>query len=126
MQLAWPRLTRAALAAVALAAVVAAVFHHGGIQLGEYYAAISGVLLIFTVILNPEGIVGPLQAQLAALREKLRARRAPAAPPLAGGPPPADGAVPAGDAAPAARRPACSPRSARTGAVSLTGPPARC
>jgi ABC-type branched-subunit amino acid transport system ATPase component/branched-subunit amino acid ABC-type transport system permease component len=93
VQLAWPRLTRAALAAVALAAVAGAVFHHGGIQLGEYYAAISGVLLIFTVILNPEGIVGPLQAQLAALREKLSARRVSAAPPLAGG------TVPAGDAA---------------------------
>src|SRR5580693_8040304 len=101
VQLAWPRLTRAALAAVALAAVAGAVFHHGGIQLGEYYAAISGVLLIFTVILNPEGIVGPLQAQLAALREKLSARRVPAAPPLAG-PPLAGGTVRAGDAAPEA------------------------
>ena len=106
VQLAWPRLTRAALAAVTLAAVAAAVFHHGGIQLGEYYAAISGVLLIFTVILNPEGIVGPLQAQLAALREKLSARRLPAAPPPAApppaGPPLAGGTVPAGDAAPEA------------------------
>ena len=78
MQLAWPRLIRPALAVVALAAVLAAVFHHGGVQLGEYYDAISGVLLILTVILNPEGIVGPLQTQLAVLREKLRAGRAPA------------------------------------------------
>ena len=96
VQLAWPRLTRAALAALALAAVATAVFHHGGIQLGEYYAAISGGLLIFTVILNPEGIVGPLQAQLAALREKLSTRRVPVAPP------PAGGTAPAGDAALAA------------------------
>ncbi len=78
VQLAWPKLVRPALAVVALAAVAAAIFHHGGIQLGEYYDAISGVLLILTVILNPEGIVGPLQTQLAVLREKLRARRSPA------------------------------------------------
>jgi ABC-type branched-subunit amino acid transport system ATPase component/branched-subunit amino acid ABC-type transport system permease component len=78
LQLAWPRLIRPALAVVALAAVLAAVLHHGGIRLGEYYDAISGVLLILTVILNPEGIVGPLQTQIAALREKLRARRSPA------------------------------------------------
>ena len=78
LQLAWPRLIRPALVVVAVAAVLAAILHHGGIQLGEYYDAISGVLLILTVILNPEGIVGPLQTQLAALREKLRARRSPA------------------------------------------------
>ncbi len=88
VQLAWPKLTRPALVVVALAAVAAAIFHHGGIQLGEYYAAISGVLLILTVILNPEGIVGPLQSQLAVLREKLRARRSPAE---AGAPAAADG-----------------------------------
>jgi ABC-type branched-subunit amino acid transport system ATPase component/branched-subunit amino acid ABC-type transport system permease component len=78
VQLAWPRFIRPALVLVALAAVAAAIFRHGGIQLGEYYAAISGVLLILTVILNPEGIVGPIQSQLAALREKLAARRSPA------------------------------------------------
>jgi ABC-type branched-subunit amino acid transport system ATPase component/branched-subunit amino acid ABC-type transport system permease component len=78
VQLAWPRFIRPALVVVALAAAAAAIFHHGGIQLGEYYAAISGVLLILTVILNPEGIVGPIQSQLAALREKLAARRSPA------------------------------------------------
>jgi len=78
VQLTRPRLTRPALAVVALAAVTAAIVHHGGIRLGEYYAAISGVLLTFTVILNPEGIVGPLQTQLAALRGKLGTRLAPA------------------------------------------------
>ncbi len=77
-QRAWPKLTRPALVVVAVGAVLAAVFHHGGIRLGEYYDAINGVLLILTVILNPEGIVGPLQTQLAVLREKLRARRSPA------------------------------------------------
>jgi ABC-type branched-subunit amino acid transport system ATPase component/branched-subunit amino acid ABC-type transport system permease component len=113
VQLAWPKLIRPALAVVALGAVLAAVFRHGGIQLGEYYDAISGVLLILTVILNPEGIVGPLQSQLAVLREKLRARRSPApataAAETAGagvlaapdGPGPADGAA---AAAPPARR----------------------
>jgi ABC-type branched-subunit amino acid transport system ATPase component/branched-subunit amino acid ABC-type transport system permease component len=97
-QLAWPRLIRPALVVVALAAVAAAIFHHGGIQLGEYYAAISGVLLIFTVILNPEGIVGPIQNQLAALREKLEERRSPA---RTGALPPTDALRPA-DGPPAA------------------------
>ncbi len=108
VQLAWPRLTRPALMVVALAAVLAAIFHHGGIQLGEYYAAISGVLLILTVILNPEGIVGPMQTQLAALREKLSARRsrARAAAPgavTADGVAAADGLGPAGALATAER-----------------------
>jgi ABC-type branched-subunit amino acid transport system ATPase component/branched-subunit amino acid ABC-type transport system permease component len=76
MELAWPKFTRPALAVVALGAVLAAFLHHGPIQLGEYYAAISGILLILTVILNPEGIVGPMHTQLAVLREKLSARRA--------------------------------------------------
>jgi ABC-type branched-subunit amino acid transport system ATPase component/branched-subunit amino acid ABC-type transport system permease component len=96
VQLVRPKFTRPALVVVALAAVAAAIFHHGSIQLGEYYAAISGVLLILTVILNPEGIVGPLQTQLAVLREKLGARRsrARAAAPaeaVADGPTVADG-----------------------------------
>jgi ABC-type branched-subunit amino acid transport system ATPase component/branched-subunit amino acid ABC-type transport system permease component len=78
VQLVRPALARAALAIVGLASVAAAFAHHGGIQLGTYYAAISGVLLILTVILNPEGIVGPVHTQLAALRHKLGARRSPA------------------------------------------------
>ena len=85
VQLARPKSTRAAMAVVALAAVAAA-FHHGPVQLGVYYAAISGVLLILTVILNPEGIVGPVHTQLAALRAKLRTRfAARAVPPAAAG-----------------------------------------
>src|SRR5450756_1071016 len=78
VQLARPTLARTALAVVGLGSVAAAVLHHGGIELGAYYAAISGVLLILTVILNPEGIVGPVHTQLAVLRRKLRARRSPA------------------------------------------------
>jgi len=65
---------RAALVVVALATVLAAILHHGGIQLGNYYDAISGVLLILTVILNPEGIIGPMQTQYANLREWVIAR----------------------------------------------------
>ena len=87
VQLVRPTLARAALAVVGLGSVAAAIAHHGGIQLGAYYAAISGVLLILTVILNPEGIVGPVHTQLASLRQKLAARRSPtsAIPPAAAG-----------------------------------------
>jgi ABC-type branched-subunit amino acid transport system ATPase component/branched-subunit amino acid ABC-type transport system permease component len=77
VQLVRPTLARAALAVVGLGSVAAAIAHHGGIELGAYYAAISGVLLILTVILNPEGIVGPVHTQLAALRQRLAARRSP-------------------------------------------------
>jgi ABC-type branched-subunit amino acid transport system ATPase component/branched-subunit amino acid ABC-type transport system permease component len=85
LELVAPRFTRPGLVLTAIGAILAAILHHGGIQLGEYYAAIGGVLLILTVILNPEGIVGPMQAQYAALRERLLARRAPAhAAPAAG------------------------------------------
>jgi ABC-type branched-subunit amino acid transport system ATPase component/branched-subunit amino acid ABC-type transport system permease component len=77
VQLVRPALARAALALVGLGSVAAAFAHHGGIELGAYYAAISGVLLILTVILNPEGIVGPVHTQLAALRRRLAARRSP-------------------------------------------------
>ncbi|TVZ02400.1 ATP-binding cassette domain-containing protein [Trebonia kvetii] len=77
VQLVRPKAARAALAVVGLVAIAAA-FHHGPVQLGVYYAAINGVLLILTIILNPEGIVGPVHAQLAALRARLQARRSPA------------------------------------------------
>jgi ABC-type branched-subunit amino acid transport system ATPase component/branched-subunit amino acid ABC-type transport system permease component len=79
LQLVRPKFVRLALPVVGLGTVAAAIAHHGAVQLGDYYAAISGLLLILTVILNPEGIVGPAHAQLAALREKLRARRSPTA-----------------------------------------------
>ena len=77
VQLVRPTLARAALAVVGLGSVAAAIAHHGGIELGAYYAAISGVLLILTVILNPEGIVGPVHTQLAAVRQRLAVRRSP-------------------------------------------------
>jgi len=105
VQLVRPALARAALAVVGLGSVAAAFAHHGGIQLGAYYAAISGVLLILTVILNPEGIVGPVHTQLAALRQKLSARRS------------------AGPAVSAAAGPAVEP--AEAGVVAAAAAPAR-
>jgi ABC-type branched-subunit amino acid transport system ATPase component len=43
------------------------------ISLGEYFAVISGLLLVLTVVKNPEGIVGPLHGLVA----RIRARRNP-------------------------------------------------
>ena len=74
VRLAWPAFARIA-SGVVVAATVAATFRHGPVQLGSYYDAISGLLLILTVILNPEGIVGPVHTQIAALRERIKARR---------------------------------------------------
>jgi ABC-type branched-subunit amino acid transport system ATPase component/branched-subunit amino acid ABC-type transport system permease component len=101
-----PKSARAALAVVGLGSIAAA-FHHGPVQLGAYYAAISGVLLVLTVILNPEGIVGPAQTQLAALRARLRARRSPAraVPPAAEGEDTASAAAAGDETAAAAERP---------------------
>jgi ABC-type branched-subunit amino acid transport system ATPase component/branched-subunit amino acid ABC-type transport system permease component len=55
---------------------------NSAISLGEWYAVISGILLVFTVIRNPEGIVGPVHEQIAWLRARLRRgrRAAPAEP----------------------------------------------
>ena len=78
VRLTLPNLVRPALAVVALASAAAAILHHGGIQLGQYYTAISGTLLVLSVILNPEGLVGAMHRQIAAMREKIRARHAPA------------------------------------------------
>ena len=98
VQLIRPKSARVALAVAGLVTIAAA-FHHGPVQLGVYYAASSGVLLILTVILNPEGIVGPVQTQLAALRAKLHARRFPAQTIQPAGAAPADET---GEAAPGA------------------------
>ena len=38
------------------------------IDLGDWYAIVTAVLLIFTVIANPEGIVGPAHAKIGARR----------------------------------------------------------
>ena len=40
------------------------------VHLGQWYAIVTALFLIFTVIKNPEGIVGPAHAQLAARRLK--------------------------------------------------------
>jgi ABC-type branched-subunit amino acid transport system ATPase component len=55
---------------------------NSAISLGEWYAVISGILLVLTVIRNPEGIVGPIHEQIAWLRARLRRGRhaAPAEP----------------------------------------------
>jgi ABC-type branched-subunit amino acid transport system ATPase component/branched-subunit amino acid ABC-type transport system permease component len=42
------------------------------LHLGDWYTAVTGVLLVFTVIQNPEGIVGPIHTKF----EERRARRA--------------------------------------------------
>ena len=41
------------------------------LELGDWYGTITGVGLVLTVVLNPEGIVGPIHVML----EKMRARR---------------------------------------------------
>ena len=45
---------------------------NSAISLGEWYAAVSGILLVLTVILNPEGMVGPMHQQVDWLRGRLR------------------------------------------------------
>jgi len=40
------------------------------LHLGDWYTAVTGVLLVFTVIRNPEGIVGPIHARLDSRRER--------------------------------------------------------
>ena len=71
-------------------ALVAGVISAGGImfilidrqiELGDWYAIVTAVLLIFTVIRNPEGIVGPAHEKMAARRlARLTAQASAAAP----------------------------------------------
>jgi len=53
--------------------------------LGDWYQAVTGIGLILTVVLNPEGIVGPIHARLDA-RRAARGRGAEPGPPTTGGP----------------------------------------
>ncbi|MFT4265240.1 MAG: branched-chain amino acid ABC transporter permease/ATP-binding protein [Nocardioides sp.] len=69
-----PKLTRIGLGLVALG-TAAALFHHGPVKGGEYFTTVSGLFLILTVILNPEGIVGEVHAQIAHLRARRQTRR---------------------------------------------------
>jgi sulfate-transporting ATPase len=69
------------------------------VDLGEWYTIATGVLLVFTVIKNPEGIVGPVHMALERRRRALATPAAeqpaagtPASPPLARTMPPADDA----------------------------------
>jgi ABC-type branched-subunit amino acid transport system ATPase component/ABC-type branched-subunit amino acid transport system permease subunit len=52
------------------------------VNLGDWYVTVTGILLVFTVIMNPEGIVGPLHVLVA----RLRARRTAGVPPTAPAP----------------------------------------
>jgi sulfate-transporting ATPase len=56
------------------------------VELGDWYAIVTAVLLIFTVIKNPEGIVGPIHDRLAARRvaRLARAETVPSSPPVTG------------------------------------------
>jgi ABC-type branched-subunit amino acid transport system ATPase component/branched-subunit amino acid ABC-type transport system permease component len=40
------------------------------VNLGDWYTVVGGLALVFTIIKNPEGIVGPIHAKLAARRAK--------------------------------------------------------
>jgi len=52
------------------------------LHLGDWYTVVTGVLLVFTVVQNPEGIVGPLHTNLANRRERRRSAGATAPPVL--------------------------------------------
>ncbi len=62
---------------------------HRWFDMGDYYALISGIALILTAILNPAGIAGKTEEQIAWVRRKLAGRPAPSAPgtPVVEGPP---------------------------------------
>ena len=47
------------------------------LHLGDWYTVVTGVLLVFTVIQNPEGIVGPAHATLERRRSRRLAEPAP-------------------------------------------------
>ncbi len=47
------------------------------LHLGDWYTVVTGVLLVFTVVQNPEGIVGPVHTQLESRRERRGAPREP-------------------------------------------------
>jgi branched-chain amino acid transport system permease protein len=56
---------------------------HEVFQLGDYYALISGILLIATAILNPVGVAGETRRQVDWLRGRFRSRPPDAPPPPA-------------------------------------------
>jgi sulfate-transporting ATPase len=47
------------------------------VDIGDWFPIVTGVLLIFTVIKNPEGVVGPMHEQIARRRAKKAATRIP-------------------------------------------------
>jgi len=52
-------------------------FTDNKLHLGDWYTVVTGVLLVFTVVQNPEGIVGPIHAKLESRRERRGAARVP-------------------------------------------------
>ena len=48
------------------------------LHLGDWYTVVTGVLLVFTVVQNPEGIVGPVHTKLEARRARRATLRQPA------------------------------------------------
>ncbi|SQD95993.1 ABC transporter related [Parafrankia sp. Ea1.12] len=72
-----PKLIPALSGVVGVLTLAAFLLHRDAVALGNYYTTVSGVLLVLTVILNPEGIVGPVHEHLGALRTRL-GRRSPA------------------------------------------------
>ena len=51
------------------------------IHLGDWFGVLTAVLLVWTIIKNPEGIVGPIHAKLAARRARGAEAKMPALPP---------------------------------------------
>jgi branched-chain amino acid transport system permease protein len=51
---------------------------HRWFDMGDYYALISGIALILTAVINPAGIAGKTEEQIAWLRERLAGRPSPA------------------------------------------------
>ncbi|MCK9931431.1 ATP-binding cassette domain-containing protein [Frankia sp. Mgl5] len=79
-----PKLIPALSGVVGVLTLAAFLLRRDTVALGDYYTTVSGVLLVLTVILNPEGIVGPVHEHLGALRTWL-GRRSPASRPRPSG-----------------------------------------
>ncbi|MFF5477720.1 ABC transporter permease [Streptomyces sp. NPDC012935] len=73
---------------------LAYVFFDRSIDLGEYYVLASGLGLVLTAVLNPNGIAAKVGTDTAALLARLHRRRGQNATPAAGGPGTVSGAAP--------------------------------
>ncbi|WP_018501840.1 branched-chain amino acid ABC transporter permease/ATP-binding protein [Parafrankia discariae] len=106
-----PKLIPALSGVLGVLTLAAFLLHRDSVALGDYYTTVSGVLLVLTVILNPEGIVGPVHDHLGALRTRL-GRRSPVALP-----------TPSGDAAAGGAAAAAFELSVRRGPHEVTAGP---